>query len=153
MTNTPQIRFAIESDLPQLIKLCEHHASFEESQYQSFGKEKSLINHLFIENPALYCVVVELNNQLLGYATYMRQFSTWDACFYLYMDCLFLLESSRGLGIGKEIMKHITKQAILLNCTQIQWQTPKFNQHAIKFYEQIGAASKTKERFFLQILN
>jgi len=30
----------------------------------------------------------------------------------------------------------------------IQWQTPKDNQLAIEFYQQLGAIKKEKQRFF-----
>ena len=81
----------------------------------------------------------------------MKQFSTWDANFYIYMDCLFLTEESRGYGIGEKMMNVIKEEAEKLNCNLIQWQTPDFNTRAIKFYDRIGGISKTKERYFLKV--
>jgi L-amino acid N-acyltransferase YncA len=52
------------------------------------------------ENYLCFCLVVEWNHKLAGYASYTKQFSTWDAFYYIYMDCLFLTEKSRGFGIG-----------------------------------------------------
>jgi RimJ/RimL family protein N-acetyltransferase len=37
------------------------------------------------------------------------------------------------------------------NAHHIEWQTPVFNERAIKFYERIGATSKEKLRFTLQL--
>jgi GNAT superfamily N-acetyltransferase len=81
----------------------------------------------------------------------MKQFSTWDTDFYIYMDCLFLTEESRGYGIGEKMMNVIKLEAKKLNCSLIQWQTPNFNTRAIKFYNRIGGISKTKERYFLKV--
>jgi GNAT superfamily N-acetyltransferase len=96
-------------------------------------------------------LVVEKENTLIGYATFMKQFSTWDADFYIYLDCLYLKETSRGKGLGKIIMEMIKEYSKVENCTHIQWQTPNFNKKAIQFYLKIGATAKTKERFFLTI--
>lgn len=81
----------------------------------------------------------------------MKQFSTWDAAFYVYMDCLYLLDEWRGFGMGESLIEKIKEESKKLDCSLIQWQTPNFNTRAIKFYNRIGAYSKTKERFFLNV--
>ncbi len=148
-----EIRFAKESDLDQLVELCRLHAEFEKSEYSKDGKKEGLKMNLFADPPSLYCLVaVDLDTgKLLGYASFMKQFSTWDADFYIYMDCLYLKEESRGFGIGEKIMDRIKSEGNKLGCNLIQWQTPKFNTRAIKFYNRIGGHSKDKERFFLSI--
>ncbi|UGU15925.1 GNAT family N-acetyltransferase [Sinomicrobium kalidii] len=151
MHNKPIIRFARESDLPELVRLCQLHAQFEKSEYEPGGKEELLNNHLFGERPSLYCLVAEHNQKLMGYTSYMKQFSTWDANCYIYMDCLFLTEESRGFGIGERLIDQIKEEAKKMDCSLIQWQTPKFNRRAMKFYDRIGASSKTKERYFLTL--
>ncbi len=145
------IRFAIKKDIPQIVQLCSLHAIYEKSTYDFHQKEALLNSALFSENSSLFCLVVEKDQQLIGYATYMKQFSTWDANFYIYMDCLFLTEDARGFGIGEIVVHKIKEEGKKLNCNLIQWQTPNFNIRAIKFYKRIGAHSKNKERFFLNI--
>lgn len=145
------IRFAQETDLKELVHLCQLHAAFEKSDFESEHKEQKLGEHLFSAQPGLYCLVVEQDDKVIGYATYMRQFSTWDSNFYVYMDCLFITEESRGLGIGEKLMTRIKEETTRLGCDLIQWQTPKFNQRAMKFYNRMGGVSKTKERYFLEI--
>ena len=148
MTHIPTIRFAKKADMPELILLCEQHAIYEKSTYNRENKAKDLATHLFAKTPSLYCLVVEKEGKLIGYATYMKQFSTWDADFYVYMDCLFLNDQSRGFGIGEQLMDKIKVEAKKMNAHLVQWQTPDFNTRAIKFYKRIGAVSKFKERFY-----
>ncbi len=143
------IRKAQEKDIDQIVSLCEAHAAFEGANYSSAGKGILLSMELFKKNPRLHCLVADHDNRLLGYATYTVQYSTLDACQYLYMDCLYLHEEARGKGLGKEFMGKIIKEAKRLNCELIQWQTPTFNTNAIAFYKNIGGFSKPKERFFL----
>lgn len=151
MKNEVIIRFATPDDLPDIIDLCHQHALFERAEYDPAGKQEQLRAHLFSDEPTLMCLVAELEETVVGYATFLKQFSTWDADFYIYMDTLFLSEASRGHGIGERLMDRIKEEARKLNCSVIQWQTPEFNTRAMKFYNRIGAYSKTKERFFLDV--
>ena len=145
-----KIRFATVEDMDEILTLCKEHAEFEESHYSAEGKREAMNKALFSDPPQLYCLVAEQEGKISGYATYMKQFSTWDAAHYVYLDCLYLREEARGLRTGEKLMEEIKKESLKLGCGLMQWQTPDFNARAIKFYRRIGAYSKTKERFFLR---
>ena len=145
------IRWVMASDLDQLVALCTAHAEYERADYDGKGKADQLYPALFSERPKLYCLVVEHNGGLVGFISFMKQYATWDAGEYVYMDCLYLEEAYRGKGIGKSLVQKMVKEANRLGCTLIQWQTPTFNTRAIPFYERLGATRKPKERFFLEV--
>ncbi len=146
-----KIRFAKLEDLTQILELCELHANYERASYSKKGKAKQLAEDLFAHHPKLYCLVVQHGDGLIAYATYMKQYATWDAAEYIYMDCLFVREFARGFRIGERLVDKIKKEGEKLGCHLIQWQTPDFNTRAMKFYKRIGASCKSKERFFLTI--
>lgn len=152
LTNKPIIRSVKKEDIQQLVVLCAAHAAYEKVVYDEVHKEKLLLDCLFPLNNTIKCIVVEQNGRLLGYSTILKQFSTWDANYYFYMDCLYLKEEIRGIGLGKKMMQEIRNLAIKEQCN-LQWQTPYFNTNAIEFYKAIGAEHKTKERFFWNILS
>jgi len=77
------IRRAEPKDIKSVIKLCELHALFECSIYESKGKAEKLNKSIFRENPFIFCLVAEKNDKLIGYATATKEFSTWDAEFFL----------------------------------------------------------------------
>lgn len=145
------IRFAKKQDIHQIINLCEAHAIYEQSDYSKNGKVAQLTKDLFSNTPKLFCLVVETETELIGYATFMKQYATWNAEEYIYMDCLFMKGKARGLGLGEKLIIKIKEEGRKFGCGLIQWQTPDFNVRAIKFYNRIGATSKSKERFFLTI--
>lgn len=147
----PILRFAKRSDVADIVQLCAQHARYEKADYEAANKAEKLAKHLFAQSPSLYCLVVEQEGELIGYATYMKQFATWDADYYIYMDCLFMTEAARGFGIGEQLVNRIKEECRKLQCTHVQWQTPDFNERAITFYHRIGATSKSKERFFLEV--
>ena len=142
-----EIRRAFEDELPQIITLCELHAEYEKANYNDINKAKSLKKHLFSEENTLQCLVAIHQNELVGYATFMRQFSTWESDFHLSIDCLFFKELYRRMGLGKRIMEKIKAYASDTKCKTIQWQTPEFNKKAIAFYQKLGANTKRKESF------
>ncbi len=146
-----QIRPAHIKDMDQLVQLCEAHAIFEQSAYDKTNKAALLSQHLFKASPDLFCLVIEHEKKLIGYATYMKQFSTWDAAFYIYMDCLFIDADFRSLGLGEQLINKIKVAGKKLGCKHIQWQTPDFNTRAMKFYDRIGGVHKSKERYFLAV--
>ncbi|HAA13894.1 MAG TPA: N-acetyltransferase [Cytophagales bacterium] len=144
-----QIRPYQEQDIDQLIELCATHAAYEQSDYSEEGKREALQETLVSPQAELRCLVVAVGPELVGYATFVRQYSTWDAAYYLYMDCLFLKEAWRGYGIGKKLLDRIKQIATEEGYFQVQWQTPVTNSQAIKFYKREGAMAKDKVRFFL----
>jgi GNAT superfamily N-acetyltransferase len=145
------IRDCNTNDLTKLVDLCQKHAEYEKAAFNPKGKEDKLKLALFADNPKLYCLIVELNTTIIGYATYTFDYSTWDAADFMYMDCLSLEDSARGFGIGEAIVEKLRQIAIDKNCINIQWQTPTFNTRAIKFYNRIGANGKDKVRFSLTL--
>lgn len=145
------IRGCEEKDLPELVELCGKHSVFEQANYNSIGKETLLKKAIFSDKPKLFCSVIESNNKLQGYFSYTLDYSTWDAQIFLYLDCLYLEPEFRGLRIGEIVFDKLKVIAKLNDCINIQWQTPIFNDRAIKFYNHIGGTGKDKVRFFIDI--
>ena len=145
------IRECIEKDLPELVELCGKHAAFEQANYDSTGKESLLKKALFSDRPKLFCSVIESSSKLQGYFSYTFGYSTWDAQTFLYLDCLYLEPEVRGHRIGEIVFDKLREIAKDNDCVNIQWQTPIFNERAIKFYNRIGGTGKEKVRFFIDI--
>ncbi|WP_017600570.1 GNAT family N-acetyltransferase, partial [Nocardiopsis lucentensis] len=89
--------------------------------------------------------------EVVGYATCSPEVSTWDGCEYLHMDCLFLRDGTRGAGLGARIMDAVADTARGLGLTEVQWQTPVWNEDAIRFYDRLGARAKEKLRYTLPV--
>jgi L-amino acid N-acyltransferase YncA len=145
------IRDCDPDDIPEVIDLCQKHAAYEKASFNPIGKEEKLRDALFSNQPQLFCMVVEINGIIVGYASYTFDFSTWDAATFMYMDCLYLEEEARGFGIGEALIEKLKQLATAKNCINIQWQTPEFNERAIKFYHRIGGSGKSKVRFTLDL--
>lgn len=145
------IRPVEPTDLDELLIMMQEHADFERAAFSPDGKKDKLHVALFSQPQRLNCWVVTINEKLVGFVSYTFDYSTWDAAEFMYMDCLFLREQTRGKGIGSEIIKRLTAVAAERNCINIQWQTPTFNTPAIDFYIKNKAVAADKVRFTLKV--
>lgn len=145
------IREIKESDLDELMLLIEEHTVFEQADYNSEGKKERLQKELFKADARLKCWVIEIDNTVNGFCSFTYDYSTWDAAFFIYMDCLYIRSSFRGMGIGSVILGKLKLLAAEKQCVNVQWQTPDFNAPAIAFYKKNGALSKDKVRFTLPV--
>jgi len=67
------------------------------------------------------------------------------------MDCLFLAPDHRGLGVGALLMDAVAAEARNRGLAEVQWQTPVWNEGAIRFYARRGALGADKRRFSLKV--
>ncbi len=141
------IRECKTGDLDALVVLCAKHADYERAEYNAAGKKEKLEAALFSDDKKLYGMVVEVAGEVVGYVTYTFDFSTWDAQKFIYLDCLYLEDAYRNFGIGQVLMEKVIEIGKSENCVNMQWQTPDFNEKAIRFYKRIGGIGKEKVRF------
>ncbi|SOB88896.1 GNAT family N-acetyltransferase [Streptomyces sp. 1331.2] len=143
------IRPATAADLPAIARLCAAHAAFERADPVPADLAARLEPVLFSARPRAWCLVLDHGDELIGYATYSREFSTWQAADYVHLDCLFVTEPHRGAGWGHALLGAVQDAAAALGADHLQWQTPDWNTDAIRFYHRTGARSRPKVRFSL----
>ncbi|MFE1380630.1 GNAT family N-acetyltransferase [Streptomyces sp. NPDC058740] len=148
-----RVRHARPEDLDRVAELAAEHAAYEKAAPPAPGLAARLHRLLFATpSPRLRCLVAELpDTTLAGYATCAPELSTWDAAEYLHMDCLYLTEAARGHGLGALLVTAVQAEATALGLTEVQWQTPPWNEGAIRFYDRLGATSKEKRRYSLPV--
>lgn len=134
-------------DMEVLVTLCREHALFERAEYAVPGKARLLAHALFAPAKNLFVWIAERNGIAVGYASATTDFSTWLALHYTHMDCLFVREEYRGLGIGRLLLDAVRKHARDGGHPEIQWQTPAWNARAAHFYRREGASDALKLRF------
>lgn len=145
------IRSIEAGDLDEVIAMCAEHAAFERAEYDLTDKRDKLAKLLFGCTPALLGKVATDGRALAGYATASIEVSTWAAECFMHMDCLFVRAGHRGLGIGAQLLGAIIEEAAGRGITQLQWQTPQWNQDADRFYRRSGASVSEKFRYSLII--
>ena len=145
------VRSVTPSDLAGLVGLIHAHTEYERAPRPPSTLADSLPVLLFGDEPRLHGFVAEIDDRLAGYATFSVEASTWRGHFYLHLDCLYLDEGARGLGIGPQLVERGYALAAGLGVTELQWQTPEWNVDAIRFYDRFGATRSRKERYTLDL--
>ena len=145
------IRPIAERDLAELVELCAEHAAFERAVYEREGKPERLNSLLFGREPSLRIWVAQSEGTLVAYASATIDTSTWAAERFMHMDCLFVREGHRDRGIGAKLMEAIVQEATRQRIGQLQWQTPRWNVSADRFYRRAGAVVSEKFRYSLVI--
>lgn len=153
MSGSPVVRHAGRADLPRVAELAARHAEYERAAPPAADLAERLAVLLFdTPAPRLRCLVARLpDGEVVGYATCAPELSTWDGREYLHMDCLFLLPGHRGLGLGVLLMDAVADEARTLGLDVVQWQTPTWNEGAIRFYDRLGAEGRQKVRYSLSV--
>ncbi|MFE3070246.1 GNAT family N-acetyltransferase [Streptomyces sp. NPDC059247] len=142
------VRHARPEDLARVVELVREHTAFERAAPPPPDLADRLRGLLFATPaPRLGCLVATVGDAVVGYATCAPEISTWDGAEYLHMDCLYLTEAARGHGLGRSLMAAVATEATRRGLTEIQWQTPPWNENAIRFYEALGATPREKRRY------
>lgn len=95
--------------------------------------------------------VATADGQAIGYTSMTREVSTWTGQTFAHLDCLFVDGERRGKGVGQLLFEAVGDGARAAGETELRWQTPTWNEGAIRFYRRMGAQSTSKERFTLLI--
>lgn len=142
-----RVRRAWGADARLLATLCAEHAAHERAPLEPVDKAEALRAALEGSPPRLFAWLAERDGAVVGYASASFEYSTWQAREFLHMDCLYLRADARGARIGRALFDALAAHARASGCTELQWQTPAWNDGAARFYRRIGAAEASKLRY------
>jgi len=145
------VRLARPRDLEGVLALCAEHAAFEGAAFSLDDAGAALGRFLFGPRRRARCLVAETEEGLVGYATYALEFSTFRASRYTHMDCLFVREGYRNAGVGRRLLEAVAQAARELGCEFVEWQTPAWNEPAMRFYGRVGAVGSPKVRYVWRV--
>ena len=133
------IRKAIEQDAPNISRLIIALAEFEKLPPPDEAARDRLIADAFGERPRFEIFLAEVEEQVVGYAFVFETYSTFLALPTLYLEDLFVLTEFRGRRVGYALFRHCAQEALRRGCGRFEWAVLDWNQHAIEFYERLGA--------------
>ena len=142
-----QLRAARPADVPAIAALVAELAEFEQLSHLLQLTPETLAPHLFGERPVVEAVVAELGagagpeqaGQVVAYALFFTNFSTFLAKPGLYLEDLYVQPALRGTGIGKALLAHLGALAVARDYGRFEWSVLDWNEHAIRFYRKMGA--------------
>ena len=133
------LRAAAPQDLDAIVDLIRELAVFEKLEHLVEVTPQTLRPHLFGERPVAECVVGEVDGEVVAFALFFTNFSTFLAQPGLYLEDLYVKPAHRRLGIGEALMLRLARLAADRGCGRFEWSVLDWNESAIRFYEGMGA--------------
>lgn len=141
MTTEFSIRPARPGDEHAIFSLISALAEFEQLSHAVTGNAEQLAVHLFGARPAAEALVAESESgELVGFALFFHNYSTFLTRPGLYLEDLFVLPAQRRLGIGRALLRAVARLAVERGCGRFEWSVLDWNANAINFYESLGAS-------------
>lgn len=133
------IRPAEPADVSHIHSMIVELAVFEKLEHMVIATEELLHEGLFGERPACEAIVGEENGEVVAFALFFHNFSTFLTKKGLYLEDLYVRQSHRGKGYGTQLLSRLAQLAIERNCGRFEWSVLDWNEPAIGFYQTMGA--------------
>ena len=133
------LRAAELRDVTPIVQLIRELAAFERLEHLLQVTPEKLRPHLFGERPAAEAMVAEAGGEVVAFALFFTNFSTFLAQPGLYLEDLYVRPAQRGQGIGEALLKRLAALAVERGCGRFEWSVLDWNADAIRFYERLGA--------------
>jgi len=135
------IRTATENDVNSIFALIKELAEYEKLSNQISTSAKQLKETLFGEERFVEVLVAVFDKEIVGYALFFKNFSTFLGKPGIYLEDLYVKLEMRSKGIGKALLDKIISIAKERNYGRVEWSVLDWNESAIEFYKKIGAKS------------
>ena len=137
--NAPfNIRPARPEEAGLVLEFIKKLAVYEKCADEVVADEATLRHSLFVER-STEVVFAEEDGEVVGFALFFHNFSTFVGRKGLYLEDLFILPEKRGRGYGKALLKYLANLAVERNCGRMEWICLDWNHPALKVYRSIGA--------------
>ena len=131
------IRWARPADAGHIIRLIKGLAAYENEPKSSVKiTEADIHRDGFSEPKRFECLIAELDKEVVGFALFFHNYSTWEGRPGIYLEDLYVDEKARGLGLGKDLMAALAKLAQERDCKRLElsvldWNPTRDFYHAI----------------------
>jgi GNAT superfamily N-acetyltransferase len=133
------LRAAEPRDVNAIVGLIRELAEFEKLSHLLQVTPETLHPHLFGERPVVEAQVAQLDGEVVGFALFFTNFSTFLSKPGLYLEDLYVRPALRGRGIGEALLSRLAAIAVERGYGRFEWSVLDWNSNAIRFYEKMGA--------------
>ncbi|MBF8780251.1 GNAT family N-acetyltransferase [Pseudomonas fulva] len=136
---TLTIRPARRSDAGQILAFITELAEYERARHEVIASVADIERTLFDEGAKTSSLICERDGEAIGFAVYFYSYSTWLGRNGIYLEDLYVTPEQRGGGAGRELLRHIAREAVANDCGRLEWSVLDWNEPAIGFYNAMGA--------------
>jgi len=133
------VRPAEPADVTHIHSMIVELAVFEKLEHMVVATEELLHDGLFGTRPACEAIIGEENGEVVAFALFFHNFSTFLTKKGLYLEDLYVRQSHRGKGYGTALLSKLAQIAVERKCGRFEWSVLDWNEPAIGFYQTMGA--------------
>lgn len=138
----PRIRAIEPGDVDAVVAMVYELAEYERLIEECHLTAEQLHAALFGPTPALFGLVARDSadaGNVVGYALYFLNFSTWEGVHGIYLEDLYVRPDQRGSGLGRALLTGLAGIANDRGYARVEWSVLDWNAPSIKFYRSLGA--------------
>lgn len=139
-----RVRPAVPDDVPRISELIRELAEYERSADQVVATADDLRAALFASSPALFGHVAICEQEVVGFALWFINYSTWVGKHGIYLEDLYVTPDMRGRGAGKALLAELASICVQRGYGRLDWWVLDWNEPAIGFYRSIGAEAMSE---------
>ncbi|MDH4248568.1 MAG: GNAT family N-acetyltransferase [Deltaproteobacteria bacterium] len=133
------LRPAQLADVPLLLEFIRKLAAYEKLSDRVKTTEGDLRAHLFGPRPYAEAILIEVDGEPVGFALFFHNYSTFAGKPGLFLEDVFVDPEYRGRGLGRAVMVHLARLAVMRGCARFEWSVLDWNAPSIAFYKGLGA--------------
>ncbi len=128
------IRRARPADVPAIYRLIRELAEYERALPEVTGTQQHLHRSLFGPEPAVFAHVAEHDGQVVGFALWFLNYSTWLCQHGIYLEDLYVSPELRGHGLGRALLAELAALCVERGYGRLEWWVLDWNAPALGFY-------------------
>lgn len=133
-----RIRPATPADAGTIVELVTALAVYENEPLSSVKiTPADVLRDGFGAVPRFEALIAELDGAPVGFALYFHNYSTWEGRAGLFVEDLFVLESARGHGLGRQLITALAAIADARGCRRLDLNVLDWNPTR-DFYHRLG---------------
>lgn len=137
-----------EDNFEDFFRLIVELATFEKLTPPDEAAKQRLKAHALMANPYYEGYVARIDDEAVAYLILTTMYSSFLAKPTLYVEDVFVTDSCRGLGIGRELFRFSAQRAEELGCGRMEWHALDWNSNAHRFYQGMGAKQLPEWLYF-----
>ncbi|WP_449430521.1 N-acetyltransferase family protein [Pseudomonas putida] len=89
-------------------------------------------------NEPAHSALAWVDGKAVGMVNWIYHRSNWSVENSCYLQDLYVDDTQRGLGIGRQLIEHVYATAKADSCIKVHWLTHESNATAISLYQQVA---------------